>query len=447
MDTIVAISTALGAGAISIVRLSGPEAIEIVNKNFKGKDLRKVETHTISYGHIVKDDEMIDEVLVSVFRAPKTYTCEDVVEINCHGGMYVTNKVLELMLDSGARIAESGEFTKRAFLNGRIDLTRAEAVMDVINSQTDKTLKIANSGLRGDIYRLIKGLREELINCIASVEVNIDYPEYEEENEISNQVLRPTLLNLKNKLEDILEKANTSLIIKNGIDTAIVGKPNVGKSSILNALIREEKAIVTNVAGTTRDIVEGKINVGGVILNLIDTAGVRETEDIVEKIGIDKAKEVLNDAQLVLLILDTSRPFDEEDRVLLELTKDKKRIVIGNKSDLPTNNEYISKIDVVICSNNDDDIVKLEKEIKKVCEIKEINTVDATYIGNARQLSKIKEALKSINDALLCVDLGYPIDIVNIDITNAWNSLGEIIGKVSSDDLLDTLFSNFCLGK
>ena len=226
-----------------------------------------------------------------------------------------------------------------------------------------------------------------------------------------------------------------------------MGKPNVGKSSILNALIREEKAIVTNVAGTTRDIVEGKINVGGVILNLIDTAGVRETEDIVEKIGIDKAKEVLNDAQLVLLILDTSRPFDEEDRVLLELTKDKKRIVIGNKSDLPTNNEYISKIDVVICSNNDDDIVKLEKEIKKVCEIKEINTVDATYIGNARQLSKIKEALKSINDALLCVDLGYPIDIVNIDITNAWNSLGEIIGKVSSDDLLDTLFSNFCLGK
>ena len=266
MDTIVAISTALGAGAISIVRLSGPESIEIVNKCFKGKDLRKVESHTITYGYIYDNEKMIDEVLVSVFKAPKTYTCEDVVEINCHGGMFVTNKVLELMLENGARIAESGEFTKRAFLNGRIDLTRAEAVMDVINSQTDKTLKLANSGLRGDIYNLINGLRTELVNCIASIEVNIDYPEYEEENEVTNNVLKPVLNKLKIKLEDILEKANTSVIIREGIDTAIVGKPNVGKSSILNALIREKKAIVTSVAGTTRDIVEGKINIGGVLL-------------------------------------------------------------------------------------------------------------------------------------------------------------------------------------
>lgn len=447
MDTIAAISTALGAGAISIVRLSGPDAIEIVSKNFKGADLRKKESHTITYGYIMDGEEMVDEVLVSIFRAPKTYTCEDVVEINCHGGMFVTNKVLELMLDNGARIAESGEFTKRAFLNGRIDLTRAEAVMDVINSQTDKTLKLANSGLRGDICRLIESLRTELINCIAKVEVNIDYPEYEEENEITNEVLKPTLKKLENKLEDILNKARASLILKNGIDTAIIGKPNVGKSSILNALIREKKAIVTSVAGTTRDIVEGKISIGGVILNLIDTAGVHETEDIVEKIGIDKTKEVLNKAELVLLVLDGSRPFEKEDETLINITEGKKRIIIGNKSDLPVLNEYIKKVDIVISSESDEDIKKLENAIKDICEINEINNIDATYIGNARQLSKIKESLKAIKDALLCIDAGYPIDIVNVDITKAWNSLGEIIGKVSSDDLLDTLFSNFCLGK
>ena len=446
MDTIVAISTALGAGAISIVRLSGDEAIDIVNSCFKGKDLRTVDSHTITYGYIYDNDKMIDEVLVSVFKAPRTYTCEDVVEINCHGGMFVTNKVLELMLERGARIAESGEFTKRAFLNGRIDLTRAEAVMDVINSQTDKTLKLANSGLRGDIYNLISGLRTELVNCIASIEVNIDYPEYEEEKEVTNDVLIPILNKLKLKLEDILEKANTSVLIREGIDTAIVGKPNVGKSSILNALIREKKAIVTSVAGTTRDIVEGKINISGVLLNLIDTAGVRETDDIVEKIGINKAKEVIEKANLVLPVLDSSRSLDDEDKALIELTKDKKRIIIMNKSDLPTVNEF-KEADIVISSGNEEDIYKLEAAIKKVCELNEINDIDATYIGNARQLSKIKEALKAINDSLMGIEYGYPIDIINIDISKAWNSLGEIIGKVSSDDLLDTLFSNFCLGK
>ena len=446
MDTIVAISTAIGAGAISIVRLSGPEAIQIVNENFKGKDLTKVESHTINYGHIVENGEEIDEVLVSVFKAPRTYTCEDVVEINCHGGMYVTNRVLEIMLNSGARMAEGGEFTKRAFLNGRIDLTRAEAVMDVINSQTDKTLKQANKGLRGDVYNLINKFRTQLINCIASIEVNIDYPEYDEENEITNDVLKPNLLELKEELKDILDKAETSIMINEGISTAIVGKPNVGKSSILNALIRETKAIVTSVAGTTRDIVEGKINVGGILLKLIDTAGVRETEDVVEKIGIDKTKEVINKAQLVLLVFDGSRDFDEEDKVLLELTENKKRIIILNKNDLPQNNNF-KGADIIISANKEEDIYNLEKTIKRVCEINEINDIDATYIGNARQLSKIKEALRGINDALNGIEYGYPIDIINVDITKAWNSLGEIIGKVSSDDLLDTLFTNFCLGK
>ena len=447
MDTIVAISTALGAGAISIVRLSGDEAIDIVNKCFVGRDLNKVESHTITYGHIVEDGKTIDEVLVSVFKAPKTYTRENVVEINCHGGMYVTNRILEIMLNNGARIAESGEFTKRAFLNGRIDLTRAEAVMDVINSKTESALALANGGLRGDVYNMVQGLRKELIDCIAKIEVNIDYPEYEEENYISNEILKPTLSNIKNKLEKILERAQSSLMLKDGIDTAIIGKPNVGKSSILNALTREKKAIVTDVAGTTRDIVEGKITIGGVVLNLIDTAGVRETEDIVEKIGIDKAKEALEKAKLVLLVLDGSRPFEEEDRKLLELTENKERLIILNKSDLPLINEAKDKADIIITSSDDNDIVNLEEAIKKVCNIKEINNVDATYVGNARQLSKMKEALKAVKEALNSIDFGLPIDIVNIDISNAWNSLGEIIGKVSSDDLLDTLFSNFCLGK
>lgn len=447
MDTIAAISTALGAGAISIVRLSGDEAIDIVNKCFVGKDLNKVESHTITYGHIIEDGKTIDEVLVSVFKAPKTYTRENVVEINCHGGMYVTNRILEIMLNNGARIAESGEFTKRAFLNGRIDLTRAEAVMDVINSQTESALALANGGLRGDVYNMVQGLRKELIDCIAKIEVNIDYPEYEEENYISNEILKPTLSNIKNKLEKILERAQSSLMLKDGIDTAIIGKPNVGKSSILNALTREKKAIVTDVAGTTRDIVEGKITIGGVVLNLIDTAGVRETEDIVEKIGIDKAKEALEKAKLVLLVLDGSRPFEEEDRKLLELTENKERLIILNKSDLPLINEAKDKADIIITSSDDNDIVNLEEAIKKVCNIKEINNVDATYVGNARQLSKMKEALKAVKEALNSIDFGLPIDIVNIDISNAWNSLGEIIGKVSSDDLLDTLFSNFCLGK
>lgn len=447
MDTIAAISTALGAGAISIVRLSGDEAIDIVNKSFRGKDLNKVDSHTITYGHIVEDEKIIDEVLVSVFKAPKTYTRENVVEINCHGGMYVTNRILEIMLNNGARIAESGEFTKRAFLNGRIDLTRAEAVMDVINSQTESALTLANGGLRGDVYNMVQGLRKELIDCIAKIEVNIDYPEYEEENYISNEVLKPTLSNIKNKLEKILERAKSSLMLKDGIDTAIIGKPNVGKSSILNALTREKKAIVTNVAGTTRDIVEGKITIGGVVLNLIDTAGVRETEDIVEKIGIDKAKEALEKAKLVLLVLDGSRPFEDEDRKLLELTENKERLIILNKSDLPLVNEERDKADIIITSSDDNDIINLEEAIKKVCNIKEINNIDATYVGNARQLSKMKEALKAVKEALNSIDFGLPIDIVNIDISNAWNSLGEIIGKVSSDDLLDTLFSNFCLGK
>jgi len=446
MDTIVAISTAVGAGAISIVRLSGDDAIEIVNKCFKWKDLNKVNSHTVTYGYIYDNEECIDEVLVSVFRAPKTYTKENVVEINCHGGMFVTNRILEVMLNSGARIAEAGEFTKRAFLNGRIDLTKAEAVMDVINSQTERTLKLANNALKGDVYELITGFRKEIVKCIAQIEVNIDYPEYYDEVEITNELLKPTLNTLKIKLEDILNKAKTSTIIRQGINTAIVGKPNVGKSSLLNALLRENKAIVTDIAGTTRDTIEGKINLGGIILNLIDTAGVRETEDIVEKIGVDKSKDVIKDAELVLLVLDNSRELDQEDMLLLDLTKDKKRIIVMNKNDLENKNSF-SDDAIYISAYNKNDIITLEKEVMNICAINEINNLDATYIGNARQISKIKEALSAIKDSLLGIEFGYPVDIVNVDITKAWVSLGEIIGEVSSDELINNLFTNFCLGK
>ena len=445
-DTIVGISTTVGRGAISIVRLSGPESIKIANEIFKGKDLMKVSSHTINYGYIYDGEECIDEVLVSVFKAPKTYTKENVVEINCHGGMFVTNRILEVMLNNGARIAEAGEFTKRAFLNGRIDLTKAEAVMDVINSQTENNLKLANNALKGDIYDLITGFREEIVKCIAQIEVNIDYPEYYDEVQITNELLKPTLNELKVKLEDILDKSKTSTIIRQGINTAIVGKPNVGKSSLLNALLRENKAIVTDIAGTTRDTIEGKINLGGIVLNLIDTAGVRETDDVVEKIGVDKSKDVIKEAELVLLVLDNSRKLDEEDELLLDITKDKKRIVVMNKNDLESMNQYSDEA-IYISAYNKNDIYMLEKKVIEICAIKEINNLDATYIGNARQISKVKEALNAINDALNGIEFGYPVDIINVDISKAWVSLGEIIGKVSSDELINNLFTNFCLGK
>ena len=446
MSTIVSISTALGSGAISIVRLSGEDAISIVNKKFKGKDLSKVKSHTVHYGHIYDGETCVDEVLVSVFRAPKTYTMEDVVEINCHGGMFVTNKVLELMVDGGAEIAEPGEFTKRAFMNGRIDLTQAEAVMDVISSETNNSLKCANLALKGDVYKMIVKFQSLLMDCITKIEVNIDYPEYEDEFIVTNEYLLPRLMELKSKLEDILSKANDSTIIKEGIKTAIIGKPNVGKSSLLNALLGEEKAIVTNIAGTTRDTIEGKINLGGIILNLIDTAGVRDTSDVVEKIGVEKSKKVLEEAELVILILDNSNNLEDIDKELINMTKDKKRLVIINKMDLPRKIDFVGEaLEVSIL--NEDDLGKIEQRIKKLCISSEINNIDATYIGNTRQISLIKKALKSIKDAINSINEGLPVDIINVDIRSSYLSLGEVIGKGSPEDIIDNLFANFCLGK
>ena len=448
-DTIASIATGNANSAISIVRVSGTDAIKIVNKIFKGKNLEKVASNTINYGHIYYDGEVLDEVLVSVFRAPKTFTCEDVVEINCHGGMYVTNQCLEAVLNEGARLAEAGEFTKRAFLNGRIDLTQAEAVMDIIEASSKRTLKIANNSLRGDVYKMISSLRSEVLTCISKIEVNIDYPEYEDEEDITNEVLMPRVEKLINEINTIIKRGENSIILKEGIDTAIIGKPNVGKSSILNKLLREEKAIVTDIAGTTRDTIEGKVNIDGIILNLIDTAGVRVTDDVVERIGVEKSKKVIDKASLIILVFDYSRALDQNDLDLLELTKDKNRIIVINKQDLDKEIELSIDDDcVLISTTNDEDILKLEEKIKEKCKYEELMEDNITAsVNNARQMSKLKEALNSLNDAKKGLDAYMPIDIVNIDLHLAWEKLGEIIGQVSKDDLINELFSKFCLGK
>ena len=447
-DTIVGISTALGKGAISIVRLSGIDAIKIVNTVFKGKNLLKVKSHTIHYGHIYNNEELLDEVLVSIFKAPKTYTTEDVVEINCHGGSYVTNQILKLMLEKGARLAEPGEFTKRAFLNGRIDLTKAESVMDVIDAESKNALKLANKGLRGDIAELISKKQQELLDIIAIIAVNIDYPEYDDVEEMTNNKVLPKIKKLILDLENILKKSETAEKIKKGINTVIVGQPNVGKSSLLNALLRENKAIVTSVAGTTRDVIEGKLNLENISLNLIDTAGIRETIDEVEKIGVDRSKEWLEKAELVLFLIDGSREINNEDIVLYEQVKKQEHLVIINKQDLElkANVDFI-KNPIYISTQDTSSIDKLEKAIVSKVLDDNINLDDLTYVSNARQINKLKDAIKALYQALQAIDEGIYIDFIDIYLQDAWNDLGDILGNVKDGSLLDELFSKFCLGK
>lgn len=446
-DTIVAISTALGQGAISIVRLSGDEAIEIVSKSFRGTDLSVVPSHTIHYGHIVSNGINIDEVLVNVFRSPKSFTTEDIVEIHCHGGVFVANKILELMLINGARAARPGEFTERAFLNGRIDLTQAEAVMDIIEAKSDMSLVLANKGLDGVIYELITDLRTDLLNIIANIEVNIDYPEYDDVDVLSNDVLKPAIQTLLARIVKTIEQAHFGQLIRDGIKTAIIGRPNVGKSSILNALLREDKAIVTEIQGTTRDIVEGRINIGGIILNLIDTAGIRESEDIVERIGIDKAKAVLDAAELILFVLDNNQPLTPEDTALLELTAQKKRIVIINKSDLSKELNHTFDNSVEVSALHRQGIDQLETAIRDMFLQGDINVTDQTYVSNARHIAKLEATKQALSESLKSIDAQMPVDMVEIDLKSAWILLGDIIGDNSSDSLLDELFRKFCLGK
>jgi len=447
-DVICAISTANTRSAISIVRLSGKGSIDIVNKIFRGKDLTKVASHTIHYGYIYDSDQMLDEVLVSVFKAPRTYTKEDVVEINCHGGVFVTNKVLELCIVKGARLAEPGEFTKRAFLNGRIDLTQAEAVMDVIDAKNKETLKMSNYGLRGDIKRIIQEFRSKILEMILKIEVNIDYPEYEDEEQITKEYLIPSIKENIEEIEIIIAKSENSIKIKEGITTAIIGKPNVGKSSILNALLRENKAIVTDIAGTTRDVVEGSVNIGGLTLNLIDTAGVRQTDDIIEQIGVLKTQEVLEKAELIILVFDYSSKLDSNDLKIINLTKNKHVLTVINKKDLPQKID-LSLFDnyIIISAFDEKDIETLEKAVKEVCNIQQIDDSEVKYVTSIRAITKLKKALQSLKEGLKALESGMPIDLASTDLRNAWQNLGEILGEVSSEELLDEMFSQFCLGK
>lgn len=450
-DTIIGISTALSKGAISIIRLSGDDAIKIVNKVFKGIDLSKVEPNTINYGHIVDFDscQIIDEVLVSIFKTPKSYTKEDVVEINCHGGLFVTNKIYEQLVLLGARPSEPGEFTKRAFLSGRIDLTKAEAVMDVINAENNAALKIANSALNGKISTFVDQKRQELLDIIATISVNIDYPEYDDVEQLTNEDILPKLKTIKLELEDVLNNAKSAKLLKNGINTVIVGKPNVGKSSLLNALIGENKAIVTNIPGTTRDIVEASINLGQVTLNLIDTAGIRITEDVVEKIGVEKSKEQINKADIILCVLDGSEPINEQDKEILNEIKNKCHLTIINKIDLEQKIN-LGEVDdnvLFISTKNNNTIKELENKILETLNLNNLFNKDITYISNARQLEKINFAIKALDEALTTIENEATIDFVDIDIRKAWLYLGEIVGQTSTDNLLDELFSKFCLGK
>ena len=448
-DIIVGISTAFAEGAISIVRLSGKGSIELVNKIFKGKDLTKVASHTINYGHMIdSNNNVIDEVLISVFKAPKTYTKEDVVEINCHGGMFVTNQIYELLVLNNARPATPGEFTKRAFLNGRIDLTKAEAVMDIIEAENLTASRMATSALMGSTKEKVDDLRKRLMDIISIISVNIDYPEYDDVEELTNNQILPKLKDIYGDIINILERSKSAKYLKNGVETAIIGKPNVGKSSLLNALLEEQKAIVTAIPGTTRDTIEAKINLGSVTLNLIDTAGIRNTEDVVEKIGVEKSFEVISKAELVLLVLDGSRKIDESDRELLELVKNKKHLTIVNKSDLKQVidlNELENPI--IISTSSTKDIENLKNEITKIIGIYDLKNKDITYISNARQIEKFSKAKDEIVESLNEIDNNLSIDFIDIHLRAAWLYLGEIIGETSTESLIDELFSRFCLGK
>ena len=447
-DTIVSISTSLGVGAIAIIRLSGPKAIEIVNKIFKGKDLTKVDSHTINYGYIKENDTIIDEVLVSIMRAPKTYTTEDVVEINTHGGIATTNKVLELCLTNGARLAEPGEFTKRAFLNGRIDLTQAEAVEDIITSTTDKSLNLSMNQLTGSLKKLITDTRKTMVNLMANIEVNIDYPEYEDAENITIPLLKEKLVPIKNKLSKLLEESKNAKIIKDGIDVALIGRPNVGKSSLLNLFLEEEKAIVTNIAGTTRDIVEGQTIINGININFIDTAGIRNTTDVVEKIGVEKSKQMISKANLNILILNNNEPITNEDKELLELIKSKPSIIFINKNDLETKLDLEQMPNIVQGNTLSLEGIKdLKQKIIEYFNLEKIEVKDATYLTNARQNALIKNTISYIDQALEDIENEVPVDMIEINVRAAWDTLGEIIGATYKDELLDELFSNFCLGK
>ncbi|MCA0924068.1 tRNA uridine-5-carboxymethylaminomethyl(34) synthesis GTPase MnmE [Bacillus altitudinis] len=459
MDTIAAISTPMGEGAIAIIRLSGPDAVQIADRMYKGpkeKKLVSVDSHTIHYGHIVDSstEQVIEEVMVSVLRAPKTFTREDVIEINCHGGIVTVNKVLQLALKEGARLAEPGEFTKRAFLNGRIDLSQAEAVMDLIRAKTDRAMNVAITQMEGRLSGLIKRLRGEILETLAHVEVNIDYPEYDDVEEMTHRVLVEKATSVKKEIESLLMTSQQGKILREGLSTVIIGRPNVGKSSLLNSLVQETKAIVTDIPGTTRDVIEEYVNVRGVPLRLVDTAGIRETEDIVERIGVERSRQVLKEADLILLVLNYSEELSEEDIKLFEAVSGMDIIVIVNKTDLEPKLDVekvkeLAKDRPVVTTSllQEKGIDELEMAIQSLFFTGSIESGDLTYVSNTRHIALLQEAKQSIEDALEGIEMDVPIDIVQIDLTRCWEQLGEIIGDAVHESLIDQLFSQFCLGK
>ena len=443
-DTIVAISTALGVGAISIVRVSGSDALNIVNKIYD-KDITKYEANTINYGHIIDNDKIIDEVLVSVFKSPKTYTKEDIVEINTHGGIAVTNKIVDLLLENGCRQAEPGEFTKRAFLNGRIDLLQAESVMDIIDAKTETARKMAINGVDGKLSKKINDIRDLGLDLISNIEVNIDYPEYEDIEVMTIEKVREFSLKLNKSIDELLKDSENGKLIKEGINTVIIGRPNVGKSSILNKLLDEDKAIVTDIPGTTRDVVEGSIRLNGILINFLDTAGIRETDNKVEKIGVDKSLSLIDQADLILLVLNNNEKFTKEDEELLEKTKDKKRIIVINKIDLDT--KLDKEFDDSIKISATESVEPLLDKINSLFELDKINNGDMPYLSNIRTINLLKQAKHISKELIKSLDNDLPIDMLEIDIRNILDLLGEITGQKYDNELIDRLFKNFCLGK
>lgn len=440
-DTITALATPYGTGAIAIIRLSGEKTFPILKKVFTG-NLDKAATNSMNYGYL-KDPQtgkVIDEVLVAIYRHPHSYTGEDLAEINLHGGTFVVNTVLSLLISNGAIMAQRGEFTLRAYLHGKMDLTQAEAINDLIEAQHLDQLTLATDELRGSVSKLIKPLLEEMVTTIGNIEVNIDYPEYQDVKVLSDQEVKPMVDKWLKDLKQILAKAESGKIVREGILTAIIGKPNVGKSSLLNALLEEDKAIVTDIPGTTRDIVEGEIRLQNVTLKLMDTAGIRQTKDTVEMIGVDRSLDLIKKAQLILLVIDNSKPLDNNDQELLELTKDKNRIIVYNKADLKSGKEGVET------SALKGEIEPLIKKINEMYETVHADIQDPT-MSNPRQIGLLNQAYSSLQDAKKSLIEGRELDLVQVDINQAHDYLREIIGKYTKEDLLDDIFSRFCLGK
>jgi tRNA modification GTPase len=455
-DTIAAIATALGEGSIAVVRVSGPDAIETVAKVFKSKqDLREAKTHTVQYGWIIDphNERILDEVLVTVMNGPRSFTAEDVVEVSTHGGIVAVKSVLELILRHGARLAEPGEFTKRAFLNGRIDLAQAEAVIDLIRSKSDRAFQIARRQAEGALSKQIIPLRQKLIELLAHVEVNIDYPEHDVED-VTFGFIRDNCNSVLKHVEQLLLRANEGKILREGIVTVIVGRPNAGKSSLLNALARENKAIVTDIPGTTRDIVEESVSLSGIPLRLLDTAGIRDTSDKVEQIGVERSHGALNEADLVLLVLNHHEPLHEDERKLLKQLKDRSTIIVVNKIDLPglleideVQQDYAKDHIVYLSAKEGSGIDLLEKAVTGIFFNGEVESGDLTYVSNARHISLLHQTKQSLDDAISATYEGVPIDLIQIDIAASWESLGQILGDAAGDSLLDQIFTQFCLGK